>query len=732
MSGTLTRTALERLALVAAEPEDDPFAGFVLGNYRCAMRIGRGGSSAVYRATDLRTGAPVALKILDDAVAAGGAPALARQVERSRRLDHPGFAAARDHGRACGPDGTSVSYLAQDLVEGRSLERAWPELDRETHLAILLQVARAIGHAHARGLVHQDLTCRNVLVTRDRRAVIADLGLMREVAPDTTDRASERATDASQSGERTGGTPRYMAPEQVQGAAVGPPADVWALGVLLYQVLTGGSPFGGANAAQVQLAILRAPFIPPRALDPTIPRALDAVCRAALARDPRNRYPDGNAFADDLARALAGTPTRARAPWIAVAWLAAHPARAAALALATIALIAGALALRAELAAAAGIEPLRLAARAEHATGRWHAALELCERALARSNDPELTRLAAELRATIAREDARDEAARADAARTEELAPTLRTVSAHLERTRYLFHVAGCDIAAHLARTEALLDTLEAQHQADPATEAREHLTLLGQGHLLVGRLEAAERLLLRADLLTHGEDAWVSYLLGRVVRHRAIGALVEEAARGASAGWSRPVLRRLARSLVGWDPATPLDRQLARAVGALAEGRDARAAALCREGTLQFRGAPGAEELEILYALASAGDERRASLTRAIEHCPHLAWALVLRAADHLARGEHQLALADLDRAIDANRWFGLALRFRARARAATGAAEAAAADLARAIEVTPREELGPMRADIDALGPVCGADRVSELVRRLAARVEASDEGQ
>ncbi len=259
--------------------------------------LGAGAQGSVWRAREAGTGREVALKLLADASDPARLARFEREGALAARLRHPGIVTVHQAGRA--RDGRP--FIVFDLVEdARPLDAAWAGLAPAARAALLVQVARALGHAHAHGVVHRDVKPENVLVDREGRARLTDFGLGRADG-------LERLT-------RTGavvGTPYYMAPELLRGkgAAPGPTADVWALGVLLFEALAGARPFEGESFLALASAIAAAEPRLPRGVDPR----LAAVCGKALARRPEDRYPDGDAFADDLELALAGRPVSASA-----------------------------------------------------------------------------------------------------------------------------------------------------------------------------------------------------------------------------------------------------------------------------------------------------------------------------------------------------------------------------------------------------------------------------------
>ncbi|MCO5168417.1 MAG: serine/threonine protein kinase [Planctomycetes bacterium] len=276
--------------------------GAAFGPYDLVAELGRGGVGAVFRARERASGREVAVKVLLDA---GGATP--EDLERFRRegelaagLVHPGIVRVHAAGDVGG-----LMFLACELVEGArdlaTAARGLPPLERAR---LVRDVARALGHAHARGVVHRDVKPDNLLVGADGRVRVSDFGV-------AGGRGLERLT-------RTGaivGTPRYMAPEQIDGdrARVGAPADVWALGVVLFEVLAGARPFEADGLTALYGRIVVDPTPDLRARAPDAPRALAAVVERALEKRPERRYPDAEALADDLDRALAGEGTLAGA-----------------------------------------------------------------------------------------------------------------------------------------------------------------------------------------------------------------------------------------------------------------------------------------------------------------------------------------------------------------------------------------------------------------------------------
>ena len=283
-----------------AEWDDTPGGGWpVVPGYEIVAVLGRGGMGVVYEARDVRAGVSVALKVLH----AGAGP---RERARFRveaavttRLRHPNVVAvtaAREH--------EGMAYLVMELVPGGGLDRrlaAGPLPPREA-AELVRDVARAVQFAHDAGVVHRDLKPGNILLGPTGPKV-ADFGLAKRLDPDATALTRDGAVL---------GSPSYMAPEQAAGSAeIGPAADVYGLGAVLYECLTGRPPFRADTWEATLAQVLRGAPTPPALVNPAVPAALEAVCLRCLEKEPDRRYPRADAVAADLDRALAGEPTAA-------------------------------------------------------------------------------------------------------------------------------------------------------------------------------------------------------------------------------------------------------------------------------------------------------------------------------------------------------------------------------------------------------------------------------------
>ena len=291
-----------------AAPAAPPLVGRVIGPYQVEREIGRGGMGVVYLARDTRLGRAVALK----AVSRGGTDAVGRaRLQREARaaasLAHPGIAtvyALEEDGDAC--------YLITEYLQGRTLrdELADGPLPYGRWRLVAIAIAEAVGAAHAQGLVHRDLKPENVMRTDAGAIKVLDFGLARE----TTPLATGMTPTITQAGALVG-TPGYMAPEQIRGQPLDARTDVFALGVLLYELASGLHPFGagmssggaadaaGMVAAGDVLARIVAEDPPPLDTRSVLPPAAVAVVARALSKNPEARFTDGRELADAL-RAL--------------------------------------------------------------------------------------------------------------------------------------------------------------------------------------------------------------------------------------------------------------------------------------------------------------------------------------------------------------------------------------------------------------------------------------------
>jgi len=295
----------------------NPRKARIIGDrYQLGRVIGRGGMATIHEAMDLRLERPVAVKLLRPEAAADAdlADRFRREALAATVLRHPNIVACLDTGTDEGQP-----YLVMDLVEGEDLAA---RLKRGGRLApgpagrIALDVARALGVAHVRGIVHRDVKPGNILLTEDGRAMVTDFGIARLAAD----------AEAAKPG-TTLGSVHYFSPEQARGATTTPASDIYGLGLVLYEALTGSRAFTGDTTDAIALARIGAAPPSPRATRPEVPAELDAVVRRALAPEPDDRYANGNAMAAALESAIQASDDTSPTTIVATPVVSGEPAR---------------------------------------------------------------------------------------------------------------------------------------------------------------------------------------------------------------------------------------------------------------------------------------------------------------------------------------------------------------------------------------------------------------------
>jgi serine/threonine-protein kinase len=292
------------------------------GRYRVLDRLGSGGMADVYCAEDQQLGRRVALKLLYRRFAEDDlfVERFRREASAAAGLQHPNIVSVYDRGEW---DGTY--YIAMEYLEGRTLKdliREHGPMPPDLAIDVTCQILRAARFAHKRGVVHRDIKPQNVILDEEGRAKVTDFGIARAGASDMTETGSIM------------GTAQYLSPEQAQGHPVDQRSDLYSVGIVLYELLTGQVPFEAESAVTVALKQVNEVPVPPGNINPTVPPALEAVVMRALEKEPAYRFADADDFIAGLQAARAGAPApvagaaaplaappaggRSRGPWLAL------------------------------------------------------------------------------------------------------------------------------------------------------------------------------------------------------------------------------------------------------------------------------------------------------------------------------------------------------------------------------------------------------------------------------
>ena len=268
-----------------------------LGRYEIVRVLGSGAMGIVYEGLDTRLNRRVAIKtiiksaLVDSEQAADYSERFMREAQAVARLSHSNIVAVYDFGEE-----GDIAYFVMEYIEGNELKQyidSGVRFALPKSLDLMIKLLDALEYAHSQGIVHRDIKPANIMIDKVGKLKLTDFGVVKFVD--------------SQEGTQAGtmvGTPGYMSPEQILGTSVSPKSDIFAAGVVLYQLLTGQKPFTGEGIFAIQQKIVNEDPLPPSSIDPTLPPIFDQIISKALAKKPDQRYSHANEFADDLKRCL--------------------------------------------------------------------------------------------------------------------------------------------------------------------------------------------------------------------------------------------------------------------------------------------------------------------------------------------------------------------------------------------------------------------------------------------
>jgi beta-lactam-binding protein with PASTA domain/predicted Ser/Thr protein kinase len=277
------------------------------GRYEVLERVGAGGMADVYRARDSLLGRDVALKVLSERFAGDRSfvERFRREAQAAANLSHPNIVSLYDYGAE-----GSTYFIVMEFIEGRPLSdiiNTEGPLLPERAAEIASDVAKALQRAHSAGLVHRDIKPGNIMVTTGGQTKVTDFGIVRALGGD----AEQTMTQAGM----VIGTAAYLSPEQAQGEAIDPRADIYSLGCVLYEMFTGRAPFTGETPLAIAYKHVREQPQPPSSFNPDVPASLDAITLKAMAKRPDDRYSSAKEMQADLDRFLSGQKVHAEPAW---------------------------------------------------------------------------------------------------------------------------------------------------------------------------------------------------------------------------------------------------------------------------------------------------------------------------------------------------------------------------------------------------------------------------------
>jgi tRNA A-37 threonylcarbamoyl transferase component Bud32 len=284
----ITRRQYERLR----ERFEAERSGQQIPGYKILGKLGAGAMATVFKAKQLSLNREVAIKVLPRKFSSN-----TQFIERfyaegraAAQLNHPNIVQAYDVGQA-----GDFHFFVMEFVDGRTVYDDIVKHKRfgeQEAIDILMQIAEALLHAHQKGLIHRDVKPKNIMMTKEGVAKLADMGLARAIS-------DKEAAEAEQG--KAFGTPYYISPEQIRGEInIGPPADIYSLGATLYHMVTGNVPFDGKNPSAVMHKHLKTPIVPPDHVNPRLSAGISEIIEMMMAKDPKDRYQNCKDLLSDL------------------------------------------------------------------------------------------------------------------------------------------------------------------------------------------------------------------------------------------------------------------------------------------------------------------------------------------------------------------------------------------------------------------------------------------------
>ena len=297
--GYVTKSQLSRLAMAMDEDSMYRPAQQIPG-FQILSKIGQGAMAVVFKAKQLSLDRIVAIKVLPKRLSENQefVDRFYREGRAAAKLNHPNIVGAYDVGESGG-----YHYFVMEYIDGETVYELLASkkvIDEADAIRMVLQCAKALGHAHNCGLIHRDVKPKNVMINKQGDVKLADMGLAREV--------DDYVTATAEAG-RAYGTPYYISPEQIRGEInIGPEADIYALGATFYHMVTGKVPFDGATPSAVMHKHLKEPLIPPDHINQTLTSGIGEVIEVMMAKSSEDRYPSAAELIADLESIAAGDP----------------------------------------------------------------------------------------------------------------------------------------------------------------------------------------------------------------------------------------------------------------------------------------------------------------------------------------------------------------------------------------------------------------------------------------